>query len=54
MIVTVEVPDQFAKQFRLDEGAHSGQLLEVFVLQRYAEGELTSMQVGEASRHAVA
>lgn len=48
MIVTVQVPDQFAKQFHLDEGAHSRQLLEAFVLQRYAEGELTSMQVGEA------
>ena len=48
MIVTVQVPDQFAKQFHLDEDAQSRQLLEAFVLQRFAEGELTSGQVGEA------
>jgi Uncharacterised protein family (UPF0175) len=48
MIVTVQVPDQFAKQFHLDEDAQSRQLLEAFVLQRFAEGELTSGQVGKA------
>jgi hypothetical protein len=48
MIVTVQVPDQLAKQFHLDESARSHQLLEAFVLQRFAEGELTSGQVGEA------
>ena len=47
MIVTVHVPDQFARQFHLDEAAQSRQLLEAFVLQRFAEGELTSGQVGE-------
>ena len=48
MIVSVEIPDQFAKQFHLDEEAHSRQLLEAFVLQRFAEGELTTGQVGAA------
>lgn len=48
MIVNVQVPDQFAKQFRLDDGGHSRQLLEAFVLQRFAARELTSGQVGEA------
>ena len=48
MIVNVQVPDQFAKRFHLDEAAHSRELLEAFVLQRFAEGELTSGQVGEA------
>jgi hypothetical protein len=47
MIVTVEVPDRFAKQFRLDEGSRSHELLEAFLLQQYAEGELTAGQVGE-------
>jgi hypothetical protein len=48
MIVNVQVPDQFAKQFHLEDGAQSRQLLEAFVLQRFAEGDLTSGQVGEA------
>jgi len=48
MIVSVEVPDKVAKQFHLDEASHSRALLEAFLLQRYAEGELTSGQVGEA------
>jgi len=47
MIVTVDIPDQFAKQFHLDEAPRSRQLLESFVLQRYAEAELTAGQVGE-------
>ncbi len=47
MMVTVEIPDQFAKQYRLDETSHSRALLEAFLLQHYAEGELTSGQVGE-------
>ena len=48
MIVNVQIPDQFAKQFHLDDAAHSRQLLEAFVLQRFAGGELTSGHVGEA------
>lgn len=48
MIVTVEIPDQFAKQFHLDETARSRELFEAFVLQRFAEGELTTGQVGAA------
>jgi hypothetical protein len=47
MIVSVEVPDNFAKQFHLDEASHSRALLEAFLLQRYSEGELTAGQVGE-------
>ncbi|HEV7404315.1 MAG TPA: UPF0175 family protein, partial [Chthoniobacteraceae bacterium] len=44
----LEVPDQFAKRFRLDEAAHSRELLEAFVLKRYAEGALSAGQVGQA------
>jgi Uncharacterised protein family (UPF0175) len=47
MVISVEIPDQFAKQFHLDEAAHSRALLEAFLLQRYAEAELTAGQVGE-------
>jgi hypothetical protein len=47
VIVSVEIPDQFAKQFHLDEASQSRALLEAFLLQRYAEGELTAGQVGE-------
>jgi hypothetical protein len=47
MIVSVEVPEQFAKQYQLDSATHSRALLEAFVLQRYAEAELTAGQVGE-------
>lgn len=47
MIVSVEIPDQFAKQYHLDDGSRSRALLEAFLLQRYAEGELTNGQVGE-------
>jgi hypothetical protein len=47
MIVSVEVPDNFAKQFHLDEASHSRALLEAFLLQRYTEGELTAGQIGE-------
>jgi hypothetical protein len=50
MTISVEVPDQFAKQFHLDEATHSRALLEAFVLQRYAEGELSAGQAGEALR----
>jgi hypothetical protein len=47
MVISVEIPDQFAKQFHLDEAAHSRALLEAFLLQRYAEAELSAGQVGE-------
>jgi hypothetical protein len=47
MIVTVEIPDQLARQYHLDETSHSRALLEAFLLQHYAEGELTSRQVAE-------
>jgi predicted HTH domain antitoxin len=48
MIVPVEIPDQLAKQFHFDEADRSRELLESFVLQRFAEGELTTVQAGEA------
>jgi hypothetical protein len=48
MIVSVEVPDKLARQYRLDEAPRGRQLLEAFLLQRFAEGELTSGQVGAA------
>ena len=47
MIVSIEVPDQFGKQFHLDEPPHARALLEAFLLQQYAQGELTAGQVGE-------
>jgi hypothetical protein len=47
MIVTVEIPDKLAKRYHLDGTSHSRALLEAFVLQHYAEGELTSGEVGE-------
>lgn len=47
MIVSIEVPDQFAKQFRLDHEPQGRALLEAFLLQQYAQGELTAGQVGE-------
>ncbi len=49
MTVTVQVPEQLATQPRQgSDEARSRQFLEAFVLQRFAEGELTTMQVGEA------
>jgi hypothetical protein len=49
MTVTVHVPDQLATQLcEESDEARSRQFLEAFVLQRFAEGELTTMQVGEA------
>jgi len=47
MVISVEVPDQFANQFQLDQAARSRALLDAFLLQRYAEAELTAGQVGE-------
>ncbi len=47
MMISVEIPDQFARQFHLDDASNSRALLEAFLLQRYAEGELTAGQVGE-------
>ncbi len=48
MIVSFEIPDEIAKQLPLDQASQSRALLEAFLLQRYAEGALTSGQVGEA------
>ena len=47
MTVSVEIPDDFARQFHLDDASRARELLEAFLLQRYAEGELTGGQVGE-------
>jgi hypothetical protein len=49
MTVTVQVPKQLAAQLhQVSDEARSRQFLEAFVLQRFAEGDLTTMQVGEA------
>jgi predicted HTH domain antitoxin len=48
MIVPVEIPDRLAKQFHFDQSDRSREMLESFVLQRFAEGELTIVQAGEA------
>lgn len=49
MTITVQIPDRIATQLRLESGeSRSRQFLEAFVLQRFAEGELTTAQVGEA------
>ncbi len=49
MTITVQIPEQLVSQLRQGGGeVHSRQFLEAFVLQRFAEGELTTVQVGEA------
>lgn len=49
MTVTVQVPEQLATQLRQgSDEARSRQFLEAFVLQCFAQGELTTTQVGEA------
>jgi hypothetical protein len=49
MTVTVQVPEQLVTQLRQGgDEARSRQFLEAFVLQRFAEGELTTAQVGQA------
>ena len=49
MTVTVLVPEQLATQLRQgSDEARSRQFLEALALQCFAEGELTTMQVGEA------
>lgn len=48
MTVALEVPDQIAAQFHLDEAEHAHLLLEAFLLQRYVEGVLSAGQVGSA------
>jgi hypothetical protein len=48
MTVSVQFPDQLAIQLQLDEAGLSRQLLEAFLLKRFAEEDLTSGQVGQA------
>jgi len=49
MTITVQVPDRLANELRLEGDEESSRrFLEAFVLQRFAEGALTSAQVGEA------
>lgn len=48
MIVSVEIPDQFAKQFHLDEAPRTHVLFDAFLLQQYAKGALSAGQIGEA------
>jgi hypothetical protein len=49
MTVTVQVPEQLAAQLsKGSDEARSLQFLEALALQRFAEGGLTTKQVGEA------
>ncbi len=49
MTVTVQIPEQLATELReASDESRSRRFLEAYVLQRFAEGELTTMQVGEA------
>lgn len=48
MLVTIDVPDQVAERFRLDDPAQSRRLLEAFLLRQHASGELSAGQVGRA------
>jgi hypothetical protein len=47
MIVSVEIPDQFAGQFPASESACARQLLEAYVLVQFSEGKITSGHVGK-------
>jgi hypothetical protein len=47
MTVSVEIPDDFARRYHLNEASRAQELLEAFLLQRYVEGELTAGQIGE-------
>jgi hypothetical protein len=49
MTVMVQVPEDLAKDLPAESDAdRSRRFLEAFVLQRFAEGELTTKQVGNA------
>jgi hypothetical protein len=49
MTVTIEIPEQLASLLpQLSDEERSRLFLEAFVLRRFAEEELTTMQVGEA------
>lgn len=48
MLVTIEVPDQVAKDFSLESASRSRQFLEDFLLQRYAERKISAGWLGEA------
>ena len=49
MTITIQIPDELARQLKLDGNQERArQFLEALLLQRFTEGELTTMQVGEA------
>ncbi len=48
MLGTVQIPDQLANDFGLCQETLPRQLLEAFLLQRYAEGKISAPQVGRA------
>ena len=47
MIFSLEVPDSFTKQLRLDGPHPERRVLEVFALEAYRAGELSCGKVGE-------
>ena len=47
MIVSLELPDAFAKQLHLDGAEGCRRALEILVLDGYRSGELSQGQVGE-------
>jgi predicted HTH domain antitoxin len=47
MIISVELPDSFARQLRLDGEHGQRRVLEIFALDGYRSGELSQGQVGE-------
>jgi predicted HTH domain antitoxin len=47
LIVSVEIPDQFAGQFPASPAACARELLEAYALRRFAEGKITAGHVGK-------
>lgn len=47
MILSVELPDSFARQLHLDGAQGQRRALEIFALDGYRSGELSQGQVGE-------
>ena len=47
MLVSVEVPDSFAKQLHLDGADGKTRALEIFALEGFRSGDLSQGQVGE-------
>lgn len=47
MLVSIEVPDSFARQLHLDGAAGKRRALEIFALEGLRSGDLSQGQVGE-------